>query len=159
MTEWLGGAEWQTVLLYVSVAVFVICAFAIWQRKNEKPWLHFHVVGLIADKVEGNWHISQTKFQSFGAFVISSIGVVVCVIRGTVPPEFVALLTIYGGIYVLGRIGQQSISARADVDIRKAEINRGRSGDVDIDVGVPTVEEEESQRPKYRRRKSDSVIR
>lgn len=151
-----GNAEWQTVLLYSGAAIFIFCAFLIWQQKSAHPWQKFHVVGIIADLDEDNcWRLVATKVMAFGAFVISSIGVVVCVIRGQVPAEFVALLTIYGGIYVLGRLGDRQINSNAEINIRRAEINRGRRVDVDL-----TVEEEESQRLTVpRRRSTDSVFK
>lgn len=156
MIDYLGGAEWQTVLLFSALGLFFFCGWLIWQRKTEKPWEKFHVVGLFADIVDGNWQISQTKFQSFGAFVISSIGVVVCVIRGQVPGEFVALLTIYGGLYVLGRLGQQQVSSRADVEIKKEEIRRGRRFDVPDDEYAEATDGDGNP---LRRRESDRLFK
>lgn len=153
MNAFIGDAEWQTVFLFAGVAIVAVCAFIIWQQRTGAPWTEFHIVGLFADKVDGNWQIVQSKFQSFGSFVISSIGVVVCVIRGTVPPEFVALLTLYCGVYVLNRLGTQQLNTRADVDIRKAEINRGRREDVDPEQTVEEQEPSPAYTGKERRKK------
>lgn len=151
-----GAGEWQTVLLYVFAGTFLGVLIVRWQNADKPPWCDFHIVGLIANKIDGNWRIDHAKFMAVGAFIISSIGVVACVIRGKVPGEFVGLLTIYGGVYVLGNFGERKVKTNAEVEVMRAEINRGRRGDVSEDETVE--EQEQRERTTQRRRKSDKLL-
>lgn len=121
----MDGFEWQTVALYCAAGFLAAVLLWRWHMSQREDFTEFSLVGLIADRINGKWHVSSSKFQEFGAFVIASLGVVVCIIRSKVPVEFVGLLTLYAGVFVLRRLGGQQITSTADAAIRTEAIRSG----------------------------------
>ena len=138
--------ELPTVLLYSGVALIAI--FILWQWHRGKRYENFTLVDLIAE--EG--HISSRKFMEFGSWIISSVAVVVMTIRGTITAEW---LLIYTSVFVLGRAAGQAVHAYSETTTRKAEIMRGRRGDIFGDDSDTVEGEERLLRQERQRRRYD----
>lgn len=125
--------EWQTVALYVLIGGYAL--FVLWRWHRDPSLASFRLVDLIAE----NGALSSRKFMEFGAWVIASVAFVVMTIRGTITAEW---LIVYTSVFVLGRAAGQALHTYQATTTRKAEIQRGRKGDLFTDSA--TVEDEES---------------
>jgi len=143
----LGGANWQTVALFVTI---LICASWYLARANNKVasiYSNFTLLDLIAD----DGKLNRREIRAVGVWLICTAIVVNQTIKGDITWEWmVAYATLF--------FAEKSIDVFKSTTIRKAEINRGRREDVDIDTGISpeemTVEEQEAAQTRKERRSS-----
>jgi hypothetical protein len=114
-------SELPTVLLYSFVAI--AASLMLWQWHRSDRFKGFSLVDLVAE----DGKLSSRKFMEFGAWVAATIAFVVMTIRGTITE---AWLVAYTGVFVLGRLGGQVTHTMSETTTRKAEIMRGRRGDL-----------------------------
>jgi len=79
-----------------------------------------------AELIADNGVVSATKFMAFGAFLVSSGGVIASIVHDKMTAE---MLTIYASVFVLGRLGNQLIGTTAATQVKREQIRRGRRDD------------------------------
>jgi len=138
----MGAYEWQTVVLWCVVGSFVAAALLHVHRSPK------YKDACLYDLISDEGRISSRKFMEFGGFIVSTVAVVVCVIRGEVPTEMVALIGVYATVFVIGRAAGQAIHTAGNTATRKAAINRWQEVDIDVDETGESV----SRMPRAKRR-------
>jgi hypothetical protein len=114
-------SEWQTIALYLLVGLLI--ASFLWRWHTSERFANFTLVDMIAE----DGKLSSRKFMEVGAWVVASIAFIVLTIRGTITEGW---LLAYVGAFVVGRLGGQAVHAYSETTTRKAEIMRGRRGDL-----------------------------
>jgi hypothetical protein len=130
-----GFLEWQT-----AAGFGLLLAFAVWilYRWHTDPIMaKFCLVDLIAE----DGKLSSRKFMEMGSFLVASAVIVATAIRGTITWEWIAG---YCAVFVLGRIGGQSVHAYSAV--QQSRTARPDIGNVEDD--------DDDDRPPVRRRAS-----
>lgn len=144
----LGNANWQTVLLFLSILLFAAWYLARANNKGgESIYSNFNLLDLIAD----DGKLNRRELRAVGVWLICTAIVVNQTIAGEITWEWmVAYATLF--------FAEKGIDVFKTTTIRKAEINRGRREDVDIDTGISpeemTVEEQEAAQSRKERRSS-----
>lgn len=116
--------DWKSVALFLAVGVFV--AITLWRWHVGERYREFTMVDLITE--EGK--ISGRKFMEFGAWVTATIAIITLTLGDKLTVEY---LVAYIGVFVLGRLGGQGVHAYSETVTRRAEIMRGRRGDLFAD--------------------------
>lgn len=144
----MNASELPTVLLYSGVAIAAIVTLWQWHRSDRLK--AFSLVDLVAE----DGKLSSRKFMEFGAWVAATIAFVVMTIRGTLTEGIIGL---YLGAFILGRLGGQITHTMSATMTRKAEIMRGRRGDLFTSEDSDTVEAQE-RAPRFERRRAEDDI-
>lgn len=144
MIDLFGGANWQTVALFVII--FLCAAWYLARANNNPRHANFHLLDLIAD----DGKLNRREIRATGVWLICTAIVVVTTINGSVSWEW---MVAYATLFYL----EKGIDVYKSTAIRRAEIIRGRAEDVDIDTGRTaeemTVEEQEAAYKGKERRK------
>jgi len=128
--------DWKTLALYVAVGLFI--AVTLWRWHTGARYRDFSMVDLIAE----DGKISSRKFMEFGAWVTATIAIVTMTIGDKLTVEY---FTAYVGVFVIGRVGGQALHTYQATTTRKAEIVRGRRGDIFADESDPPNDESGAQ--------------
>ncbi len=144
----LGGANWQTVGLFLAILIFASWYLAkANNRGGDSIASNFTLLDLIAD----DGKLNRRELRAVGVWLICTAIVVNQTIKGDITWEWmVAYATLF--------FAEKGIDVFKSTTIRKAEINRGRREDVDLDTGISpeemTVEEQEAAQSQKERRSS-----
>lgn len=122
--------EWQTPALFG--ALLILLFILLWRWHTEPRYKNFTLLHAVAD-LDGTFNADKSYMA--GAFVVSTVAVVVAVIRNNVQGDVVLFVGAYAALWA----GKEGLSGfgklKADTAVKTAEIRQ--NGQVDIDVGEP----------------------
>lgn len=129
--------------LYAVVGAAALCVLCGWHINKLEAYNEFTLLDLIC---EGG-KISLAKFNEFGSFLISSLAVVICVIKGADALSTAALIGAYATIFALRRVAGQAVHANASTKVRTAEIQSEAAAGAVLDLELTDTRETDDELP------------
>lgn len=122
--------QWQMTFVYGGLLLLLVAILLRWHRSP----LHknFCLLHLIANR-EG--YLDQDKIYLAASFLIAAFATMNAVIKNEVDPQVVLLVGGLVSAFALKSGWSYTVARRGDVDVKTAEIRRGRHDDEDAYLG------------------------